>query len=325
MLINTTKNALVDQYIKEGIDLVIAKHDGAIAAYVGGSYANDYSIPTSDIDLYLFFDRDINREKYEEIEALNKNLNCSIDLDLIAYGLDQVKKVGMPSLNESFLHVWGKDISDEIPTPSIENEAYRGMHGGYMRMSLTRKEKPYMFPLKYPVENQELKGYDWRDLKVNGKEVKSIKEVVVLTGWMCTGLVNWAGRRLVPTKKHAPSLFKELFPGYISDAFEEVTHYCRNTFYYLVPTRKKDYKKLVSLLPNVLIIENFFLKKYQDFLIEYLLTNDPVRSNTSIVRLGEIIYPNDRSLKALESFNPQNNRQETNLVCSINALRAHHK
>ncbi len=318
-LIGTTKDQMADICIQESLEVVTKEYDGVISSYVSGSYANDYAIPTSDIDLYLIFNRDVSREEYDEIEELGIKLKLEIDMDLIPISLEKLKEIGIIGMKDFYLHVWGNKVDHQIPEPSLENEIYRGMHGAYLRMELTRKEKPYQYPLNYP-NNDELKGYDWREMTIKGVDKKSIKEIVVLTGWMATGLINWKAKKLVPTKKHCPQMFKEYIGGEVADAFSEITEYCRNKFHYLIPDSKQDFDILKSLLPKVLLIENYFLKEYQNFLIHNLNNENPIRVRTSIIRLGEILYPNIFSLEALKKINPIDDNHAEKRAISIKVL-----
>jgi|GEM_PF-6861462 Nucleotidyltransferase domain. len=302
-LLASTNSTSADAAILKALEAVRLRFSKKLlSAYVTGSYANGYAVSTSDVDLFLVFEGTITPEDEKIRDEIYAQLeHITPPLDIAIRGLPKLLEAGDEGMREHFLHVFGEPVHLQVPLPLIQDYAYRGMHSGYLRMQHTRKSKPYIWPLKYPEEQSPLKGYDWREkIIVNGKSFDSIKEIVVLTGWMATGLIAWKGQTFVPTKNHVVKLFKEVIGGPMADDLELITNLCRTKLAYLVPESEEGLKELQDLLPKVLAFENFFLENYQDFLIENLKNENPVRVRTSITRLGEIIYSNDRSLKALQ-------------------------
>lgn len=304
-LLNSTTSPAADEAIRFALRTVQELFPRALlSAYVTGSYANAYAVPTSDVDLFLVFDGTLSKKDEKLAQQIHSKLeHITPSLDLVFRGLSNLLEVGVVGMPDSFLHVFGEPLHQKIRPPAIEDYAYSAMHGGYLRMQLTRKSKPYRVPLKFPKERSSLKGYDWREkIHFQGKTFDSIKEIVVLTGWMATGLTAWKGRVFVPTKNQAVELFKSKIGGPFAADFETITQLCRNQCAYKVPENPKDFKDLQSLLPKVLAFENFFMENYQDFLIENLNSPNPIRVHTSLLRLGEIVYPNARSIQALQDL-----------------------
>lgn len=286
----------LDQYLDEICPILAEKLPDLKAIYLGGSYAHGYAIPTSDLDLSLFLDRDIEPKEhemfYENYAAFIEDIQGQWPLDLGLYSIPQLRKSCSFDLERDYKKVWGKDLV--FPKPILELKAYKGMHGGFNRMKWTRKEGGIRFPLAYPDPASELKGYDWRTLTLGDQEEKSIKEIVVLTGWMATGLIRWIGGEDVPTKKDCPVLFRRLIGGEAADHFTAITQLCREKLHYKVPTDPVELSELKGLLPRVLDFENFYMKNYLRFLRENLENEDPDRAEECKKRLGEIeiVEPN---------------------------------
>jgi len=87
-----------------------------------------------------------------------------------------------------------------------------------------------------------------------------------------------------------------------------------------LPELLEKRRQLLELLPRVLNVENFFMQHYQDFLIENLQNSDLQRAKTSIIRLGEIHYPNNRSLEALQKLSNSEGLYAESLQKSLIAL-----
>ena len=120
---------------------------------------------------------------------------------------------------------------------------------------------------------------------------KSLKEMVVMTGWMATALSEWRGRCYVPTKKECPDIFTRVIGGNVAKAFSGHTELCRNDFFIgclpLSNSRRESRLSCRGLSRS----KNYFLEHYQHFLIENLANSNSVRRRASVVRLGEIRYP----------------------------------
>ncbi len=268
------------------------------------------------------FDENLNKEDEKLGEEINTHLEYVVPaLDIAFRGLPSLLEMGEVGIRENYLHIFGEPIHLKVSNPSMEDYIYRGMHSAYLRMQLTHKNKPYVWPLGFPDETNRYKGYDWREkIKVADKAFSSIKEIVVLTGWMATGLIAWKGKRFVPTKKHVSEIFKSTIGGQVADDFELITSLCRNKFEYMIPTSENDRKDLIDLLPKVLSIENYFLEQYQHFLIENLKNTSPVRVRTSIIRLGEILFPNGDSQEALRELSVHDSTEIEMIQKSLSQL-----
>lgn len=292
-----------------------------LSAYLTGSYANNYSVSTSDIDLCLVFNEDLSPEDFQLADKINADLELKDpSMDIAFYSLDTLLELGVYKMEETHLHLWGEPVHLKIPTPTIEDYSYRQMHGAYMRMALTRKKMPFIFPLEYPKNESKYKGYDWRTMPIAGKSIPSIKEIVVSTGWMATALISWKGKTFVANKKECPRLFQQFIGGQSAEEFQDIVRFAREHLHYCLPSSEIDEKYLISLLPKVLKFENAFLEAYQYFLISNLNNPNSIRVQTSIIRLGEIKYPNNLSHEALSNFLPQNESQEKALLKTMTFL-----
>ena len=309
-LLNTTNHAQADLAVQEAIRFLQAHiSNPLISVYISGSYANGYAVPSSDIDLYAIFANDLGQKEEAEFDAFSNVFDAiTPQIDLVPIGKKKLQEKGEWEMEKLFLHVWGEKVS--VPNPSLEDYIYRAMHGAYLYMERTRKHKPYRLPLEFPDANDTYKGYAWRKMTVQGEEQRSIKELVVLLGWMATGLVAWRGQKVVATKKECPKLFQEVIGGEHAQVFQKITDLCRNQLYYLLPKTPTEEAALQALFPGALAFENYFLAQYQHFLLSHLSDANPIRVRTSLIRMGEICYPNRLCLEAISSFVPQNESQK---------------
>jgi len=321
-LLNSTKNPVADAAIIKALEKVQSIYSQPVlSAYITGSYANNYIVKTSDVDLFLVFANNPSKEEGAlQEQIMNETESIEPPMDIGFYGLPRLLEAGEVEMGKYCLHIYGEPVHEKIPNPNLADYIYHFMHTGYRRMTLSRKQEPYTWPLAYPNPEGEYKGYDWRTTLLAGKELPSIKEIVVLTGWMATGLVAWRGSTFVPTKQQCPELFSKVIGGSVAKDFQEITDFCRTKLCYLLPEIEEDKKHLQELMPRVLGLENYFMAQYQEFLIENLKNGDPVRVLTSVIRLGLIHYPNSLSVEALKSFVPQNEKQEKALEKSLAEL-----
>ena len=311
-LLHSTGNAAADAAVGAALELSFPHFSNPIlSAYVSGSYGNGYAVPTSDVDLYVIFRDKLTKRDEEEYEKLESRLDAiEPNIDFIPYAKADLIQHGQVEMGKYFVHMWGEPTHLEVPNPLFDRYLHQCMHGPYQAMERTRKAKPYRWPLGFPNDQDSWKGYAWRKMTVNGKECPSIKELVVLTGWMATGLIAWKGKKYVPSKRECPDLCDEVIGGEVAKAFRALTSLCRLKLHYLLPETEADREALRAVLPGALVIENYFLQEYQRFLIAGLNDADPVRARTAVIRLGEIFYPNGDSLAALRNFRPANESQE---------------
>jgi predicted nucleotidyltransferase len=188
-LLRTLNSVAADEAAESALRLLEESRLRPVSAYVAGSYANGYAVSTSDVDLYVIFDRSLSESEKQALEELSDRLERQEpQIDLVAYELEQLKSVGVVEMGRHFVHVWGRPVHDEIPNPPIDDYLYRSMHGAYSRMGMTRRTKPYRWPLSFPDEADEYKGYAWRTFTENGIEQASVKEIVVLSGRLSRSL-----------------------------------------------------------------------------------------------------------------------------------------
>lgn len=324
ILLNKFKKKSINLVLERLLKKIIKEFPGQlVSAYVSGSYASNYAVSTSDLDLELVFSKPLKKGQEHRLRIIAKSLSkFGPTLDLAMYDVKQLKSFGLMDLDRSCVHIWGKPIHDEISNPSIEDYAYRTMHGTFSRMSLTRSQKPYCWPLDFPDSEDPFKGYAWRSLKIRGKKVLSIKEIGVISAMISKSLCAYVGKIYVPRKDQSPQYFKRVFKGETAEMYVQLMKFCRSHLEYRLPTTQNDKKRLQELLPGLLSMENLFLIEYQNFLIKNLKSKDSFRRQMSLFRLGEILYPNKRSHSALKKYVCSNSVERRLLKKSSAMLRS---
>ncbi len=165
-LLHETQFQDVNRAIRDIIQVVLTRYPSRLLSiYLAGSYANNYQVPTSDIDLLFVFDNPLTEQEdddlCDDIYEYRQANKTPFYLDNSFYGLEELKQQGLIEMATYYRHLWGQQIHHEIPNPDIKQAAYSAMHDAYERMAFTRSSKPYRWPLGFPNES-EYKGYDCR-------------------------------------------------------------------------------------------------------------------------------------------------------------------
>jgi hypothetical protein len=268
------------KYLEAIIEIVnIAIPNKIRAFYLTGSYAENYSINTSDLDGLILLKKSSTKEDIQKAAKILDNLSQISNKDLDISILNETKITNPKSphdtidslivLQNSKL-IYGKDIKFKIP--EIDFEAYfeTRINEPLYFIKRVRKVKFLKYPLKYPNLKDFYLGYCNRKLLVQGEEVLSSKELVVNVGWIATALIVLKSGEMVVRKNDCLPKYKKYIGDEWVEFLESIFLICRNKWKYLLPEKIEDKNKLRDLCLKALDFENKFLETYKDFLIKKL-------------------------------------------------------
>ena len=290
--------------------------------YLVGSYADSTAVSTSDIDMKILFK---NRFR-DNTERKNSQQICEYCFGLISpIAGDVTARDEETAFSSSTLQlrikagsllIYGEDIRDKISLPPLDQHIRDVMFRAYVFCFTDRLRpnlKARVYPLDYPDPSDKFYGYTYK----GGTTV-----FTSLLSAMATAIVASTEKKYVFTKNDSLKLYKK----YINDewtllleaAFEKI----RKQWEYQIPENKDERQQLREICGQTLAFENHFLIIYKDFLLTELRDAEDKDKLLAVKRLGEIIYPDEKTLEALKALESCANREMGEVVNNtINWIR----
>ncbi len=275
----TSGHARIDALIREVVRVYEETFPGQIAAYyVEGSYADQTSLPTSDIDLVIIF-----RDPFGDAEARTRaeqlwtgSPGGDPEVDITIIDEESLRAGVPPNLKLGSQLIYGQDVCVLYPLLPIETWARERMHAAYwLLVNVYQRPVPVQSPLTFPAPSEEFYGYTNRTLHLpDGQEVPCTRNLVRTTGWAATALLAFQAREYVGRKRDCARLYRDSIGGEWASLLEEIAVVCRDEWQYLIPTAERARMRLRSTCERTLQFEQHFLVLYRSFLLEQLRSTD---------------------------------------------------
>ncbi|HEY9633002.1 MAG TPA: nucleotidyltransferase domain-containing protein [Coleofasciculaceae cyanobacterium] len=313
-LCTSTTVPKVDQIVREIINLVECYFRDRIRGYyLVGSYALGEAVATSDLDMVVVFKDSFKpEEKKPFAQVLFKCNHISpLHIDLTPVGEAMLFRVGGVRFQKASLLMYGEDIRAAVPIKPIENHIRETMHDQYRLFARVRGNPSVLtFPLDYPDPDGEFYGYDCRLMRTaDGMQHPGIKDLVLNVLCPATALVLLKAGKYVGNGKRSDCGTQ--YRVWINDEWtafiEAVDEYCRKRWTYLVPEDKARRQLLRSLCERALGFENHFLMQYKDYLLTQLRQVEPFIQLHYVKRLGQLLYPDQAVIAALQDVGNSSN------------------
>jgi hypothetical protein len=199
LLQGTLGHSQIDSVVQEVIQVYEDTFPGQIAAYyVEGSYADQTSLTTSDIDLVIVF-----RNQFADADARSmaeRTWTCkqvgAPEVDITVVDEESLRGGVSPTVKLGGRLIYGQDVCGLYPLLPIEAWARERMHAAYwLLINVYQRPTPVHLPLTFPSPSDEFYGYTNRTIRLpDGQEVLCTRNLVRTTGWAATQRHSWLSK-----------------------------------------------------------------------------------------------------------------------------------
>lgn len=301
------------------------------ACYLRGSRASNMSVDGSDLDLYLVV-KDVFSDVAEYERASQLVEHCA----RISPVLLEVLLIGERRLHDSDAVeaaqdirigtrlLFGDDIRSVLDPLDVDAYVRSVVHTPYYSYSYPEQRQVRLeVPLDHLDPAGEFYGFDqWLIPDPTGADVPSTKLLVATVGWTATAIVALRAGVYVRDKSASVQLYQQ----HVGDEWEglvtSVYDLCRTAWRYFMPSTDSDRRELRNLSEQALHFQNHYLEQfYLDYQLDELDSNDIDRQSLAALRLGQIIFPIDRVIRALRALESRSSGQLCELLTTT--LRAY--
>jgi hypothetical protein len=280
LLQGTLGHSQIDSVVQEVIQVYEDAFPGKIAAYyIEGSYADQTSLSTSDLDLVIIFrDRFADADARSMAERTWTNTQVGTpEVDISIIDEDSLREGVRPNVKLGGRLIYGQDICRLYPLLPIDAWARERMHMAYwLLVNVYQRPTPVHLPLTFPSPSDEFYGYTNRTLRLpDGQEVPCTRNLVRTTGWAATALLALQAGQYAGRKRDCARLYRAHIGDEWSSLLEEIAISCRDEWHYLIPTASHARKLLRLLCERTLRFEQHFLSIYKSYLLEQLHSTEP--------------------------------------------------
>ena len=277
------------------------------SGYVIGSYADETSLPTSDIDLTIVI-KDGFAGDAERARAASLCQSCAaasaIELDVGVEEETALRQGASPSLKLASLHVYGEDLRASVPLLPLAAWTRDRIHSSYWRIiTLFARPVPVRCPLSYPDPSAEFLGYDRRKMRLpDGAAVDSTRDLIRSVGWAATALIAWRTGRYVARKSDVHRVYREVIGQPWAPLLEDIYRLCRQRWHYRIPDDPLERAQLRAICERTLGFENAFLAQYRDYLVKELRGADDAARRQALWVLSQLPLIDVAVLEAVRSL-----------------------
>lgn len=279
LLQGTLGHSQIDSVVQEVIQVYEDTFPEQIAGYyVEGSYADQTSLTTSDIDLVIIFRNrfaDADARSMAERTWTNKQAGIP-EVDIIIVDEDSLRGGVRPNVKLGGRLIYGQDVCRLYPLLPIDAWARERMHAAYwLLVNVYQRPTPVHLPLTFPSPSDEFYGYTNRTIRLpDDQEVPCTRNLVRTTGWAATALLALQAGQYAGRKRDCARLYRDHIGDEWSSLLEEIAISCRDEWQYLIPTASHARKLLRSLCERTLRFEQHFLSLYKPYLLEQLRSTE---------------------------------------------------
>lgn len=250
-----------------------------VAYYIEGSYADQTALATSDLDLVIVFRRPFAQEADRRAaeQLWTPTPACPQEPDITVVDEASFQQGIRPNLKLGARLLYGEDVCKKYPLLPIVAWARERMHATYwLLISIYQRPTPVRLPLDFPAPGEEFYGYTRRTLQLpNGQEVPCTRNLVRTTGWAATALLALQASHYVARKRECARSYREQIGDEWSSLLEEIDHFCRDEWQYLIPAEPHARQRLRNICERVLAFERYFLTCYRSYLLAQLRSSEP--------------------------------------------------
>lgn len=276
---NTLDHPQIDSLVRQVIQIYENTFPGQIAAYyVEGSYADQTSLATSDIDLLIVFRGQFaNEDILSQAKRLwTSNQGGPQEVDISVVDEDSLRAGVRPNAKLGGRLLYGEDVCSLYPLVPIEAWTRERMHAAYwLLVNVYHRSTPVRLPLTFPAPTDEFYGYTNRTLQLpDGLEVPCTRNLVRTTGWAATALLAIQTGQYAARKRDCVQLYREHIGDEWTALLEEIAVFCRDEWQYLIPTTSPARKQLREICERTLRFEQHFLTHYKSYLLGQLRSSE---------------------------------------------------
>jgi predicted nucleotidyltransferase len=173
-LLATLGSAEIDAAIQAVIQVYEDAFPEQVAAcYIEGSYADQTSLPTSDIDLFLVFRGRFADKAAHVGQTWESQQQSPYDIDISVVDEESLRNGVHPSVKLGGQLIYGQDVCSLYPLVPIDDWMRERMHAAYnLLINVYGRDKPVQLPLVFPAPEDEFYGYMNRTIQLtDGREV----------------------------------------------------------------------------------------------------------------------------------------------------------
>ncbi len=255
------------------------------AIYAEGSYAADYVVPGSDLDLVIILGDVVSEKDRQMALELTANLDQSSPMELDLELVCRNQKV-RPALKLNSVLVYGDEVRDQLAVMSIREWIRERMYAGsWLICHLFGRPGVAKVPMDFPNASGEFYGYNTNRGNNQGSE-GTTKDLVRAISWAATALTARSSGQYLTSKadllREHPEHLPHEWGAYLTSLFE----YCRTNLNYGVPDSKEGRGKLRGLCEKTREFETYFLAEHREFVLTEL-ANDEGRCLEALEKLRE--------------------------------------
>ena len=161
-----------------------------LAYYLNGSYAGDYGVQSSDVDLAVIWVADTLQKDIERAQEMVSELSAQalVELDI---GFICANQMVRPSLFFNGQLIYGADIRDRLQVMPLDYWMRERMHAGcWLICHLHNRSGRAYLPFDFPDPDGAFYGYDERIAKSReGDQLRGLKNMMRATSLAATGLI----------------------------------------------------------------------------------------------------------------------------------------
>lgn len=275
----SSDSSQIDSLLQDVIQAYESAFPGRIVAYyLEGSYVDQTYLSTSDIDVVIVF-----REKFTDEETRQavehvwaSRQTGAQEVDIAAIDEESLRSGVRPNLKLGGQLIYGQDVCSAYPILPVEIWARERMHAAYwLLVKVYRRPTPVRLPLDFPLPTDEFYGYTQRTIRLpDGQEVPCTRNLVRTTGWAATALLAHQAGQYAGRKRDCAWLYRKHIGDEWSSLLDEIAHFCREEWQYLIPEDPQAREHLREICGRVLRFEQHFLSLYKPFLLGQIRSQD---------------------------------------------------
>lgn len=299
-------DARIDAILVGTIALYILLFPGRLRAlYLEGSSADATRLQSSDLDFTLVFaNRFLAGERAQAEQALRACAALSaIEYDATVVDEEMLARGAWPTLKLAGQLVWGEDVRANMGLDLTAWTRDR-MHSSYYRLgALFGRGGAVRLPLDYPAPDAEFFGYDARTIHLlDGREVKSTRDLIRAAGWIASALVAYQAGRFVSRKADCATAYSAEVGGEFAPWLDELFTQCRDRWGYHIPEDAGERAMLRTSCVRMLDFERHFLAIYQPYLLVELRGADLDGQLKSLEALTHAPFADTEVLASVEGL-----------------------